>query len=63
MKLVVRIKERIQFVYITIVFISVLVGFVITVILAHITWALSIRTAKTVTWVLTREWALTCDPC
>ena len=28
------------------------------VILAHVTWALSIRAAKTVTWVLTQEWAL-----
>ena len=42
--------------------VSVLVGFVIAAILAHVTWALaqewvlSIRTAKTVTWALTREW-------
>ena len=64
MKLLVRIRERIKIVYITIVFVSVLVGFVITAILLHVTWvlawewALSIRTAKTVTWVFTQEWAL-----
>ena len=34
-------------IYITIVFVSVLVAFVITAILAHVTWALSIPTAKT----------------
>ena len=66
MKLLVRIVERIEIVYITIVFVSVLVGFVIAAILAHITWALareelSIRTAKTVAWVLTWEWALARD--
>ena len=49
MKLLVRISERIEIVYITIVFVSVLVCFVIAAILAHITWVLSIRTAKTVT--------------
>ena len=31
------------------------------VILAHVTWALFIRAAKTVTWALTREWALARD--
>ena len=67
MKLLVRIRERIEIVYITIIFISVLVGFVIPAILAHVTWALarewalSIRTAQTVTWALTREWALARD--
>ena len=60
-KLLVRIRERIEIVYITIVFVSVLVGFVIIVILIHVTWALawewalSIRTARTVTWALIRE--------
>ena len=45
----------------------VLVGFVIAAILAHITWALarewalSFRTAKTVTLALTREWVLAWD--
>ena len=63
-KLLIRIRERIEMmiVYITIIFVSVLVGFIIAVliILAHITWALawewavSIGTAKTVTWALTR---------
>ena len=59
MKLLVRIRERIEIVYITIIFISVLVGYVIAVILAHVTralareWALSILTAKIVTWALT----------
>ena len=67
MKLLVRIKERSEIIYITIVFVSVLTGYVIVVILAHVTWALarewmlSIRTAKTVTWVLTQEWALAWD--
>ena len=57
MKLLLRIRERIEIVYITVVFISV-VGFVIVVTLAHVTWVLarewvlSIRTAQTVTWVL-----------
>ena len=37
-KLLIRIRERIKIVYVTIAFISVLVGFVIAVILAHITW-------------------------
>ena len=66
-KLLIRIRERIKIVYITIVFISALVGFIITAVLAHVTWALaqewvlSIRTAKTVTWTLTREWALAQD--
>ena len=61
MKLLVRIREKIEIVYITIVFVSVLVGFVIAVILAPVTWALarewalSIQTAKTVTWALTRS--------
>ena len=56
MKLLVRIRERIEIVYITIIFISVLVGYVVAVILAHVTralareWALSIQTAKIVTW-------------
>ena len=27
------------------------------VILGHVTWALSFRAAKIVTWALTREWA------
>ena len=31
------------------------------VILAHVTWALFIRAAKTVTWALTGEWALARD--
>ena len=31
------------------------------VILAHVTWALFILAAKTVTWALTREWALARD--
>ena len=50
-KLLVRIRERIEIIYITIVFVSVLVCFVIPMILAHVTWALaqewalSIRTA------------------
>ena len=67
MKLLVKIRERVEIVYIIIVFVSVLVGFVITVILAHVTWALaqewalSILTAKIVTWVLTQEWALAQD--
>ena len=51
-------QRRIDIVYITIVFVSVLVSFVIAVILANVTWALSIRTAKTVTWALTQEWTL-----
>ena len=52
MKLLVRIRERVKIVYITIVFVSVLVSFIIAAILAHVTWALawewafSIRTAK-----------------
>ena len=60
MKLLLRIRERIKIIYITVVFISV-VGFVIVVTLAHVTWvlaqewALSIRTAQTVTWVLARD--------
>ena len=64
-KPLIRIRERIEIVYITIVFLSVLIGFVITVILAHVTWvlarewALSIRTAKTVTWALTRDTMVT----
>ena len=41
MKLLVRIKEKIEIVYITIVFVSVLVGFVVAVILAHVIWALA----------------------
>ena len=67
MKLLVRIRERIEIAYITIVFVSVLVGFVITAFLAHITWALarewvlSIRAAKTVIWVLTWELVLAQD--
>ena len=67
MKLLVRIRERIEIVYITIIFVSVVIGFVIAVILAHVTWALarewalSIQTAKTVTWELTWEWALDRD--
>ena len=67
MKLLVRIRERIKIIYINIVFVSVLVGFVIAVILAHVTWVLarewvlSIRTAKIVTWVLTRELVLARD--
>ena len=67
MKLLIRIREWIEIIYITIVFISVLVSFVITAILAHVTWALaqewalSFRTAKTVTWALTWEWALVWD--
>ena len=69
MKLLVRIRERIEiiYMYIIIVFISVLVGFVIAATLAHITWALaweqalSIQTAKTVTWALTWEWVLAWD--
>ena len=67
MKLLVRIKEKIEMVYITIVFISVLVGFVVAVILAHVIWvlarkwALSILTAKTVIWALTQEWVLARD--
>ena len=54
MKLLVRIRERLKIVYIIIVFVSVLIGFVTAVILAHVTWvlaqewALSIQTAKTV---------------
>ena len=35
--LLVRIRERIDIVYITIVFVSVLVGYVIATILAHVT--------------------------
>ena len=31
------------------------------VILGHVNWALSFRAAKTVTWTLTREWALARD--
>ena len=31
------------------------------VILAHVTWALFIRAAKTVTWALTQAWALAQD--
>ena len=58
MKLLVRVREKIVIVYITIVFVSVLVSFVIAAILAHVTWALSIRTVKIVTWALIREWAL-----
>ena len=46
MKLLIRIRERIEIVYITIVFISVLVSFVITAILAHVNWTLA------------QEWAL-----
>ena len=67
MKLLARIRERIEIVYITIIFISVLVGFVIPAILAHVTWALvwewalSIRTAQTFTWALTREWSFVSD--
>ena len=59
-KLLVRTRERIESVYITIVFVSVLVGFIIT----HVAWVLaqewvlSIQTAKTVTWALTRKWTL-----
>ena len=54
-------QRKIDIVYITIVFVSVLVGFVIAAILAHVTWALSIRTVKIVTWVLTQEWTLGWD--
>ena len=67
MKLFVRIREGIKIVYITIIFVSVLVSFVIPAILTHVTWALaqewvlSNRTAQTVTWALTREWALARD--
>ena len=63
-KLLVRIRKRIKIIYITIVFVSVLIGFIIAAILAHVTWAhvrewaLSIQIAKTVTWALIREWAL-----
>ena len=39
MKLLVRVREKIVIVYITIVFVSVLVSFVIAAILAHVTWA------------------------
>ena len=38
MKLLVRIRERIKIIYITIVFVSVLVGFIIA---AHVIWALA----------------------
>ena len=60
MKLLVN-QKRIKIVNISIIFVSVIVDFIIIVILAHVTWALvrewvlSIRTAKTVTWVLTRD--------
>ena len=66
-KLLVKIRERVEIIYIIIVFVSVLIGFVIAVILAHVTWALaqewalSILAAKTVTWVFTQEWALAWD--
>ena len=46
-------------IYITVIFVSRLRHRCI--ILAHVTWALSIPTAKTVIWVLTREWALARD--
>ena len=64
-KLLIRIRERSEIVYITIVFLSVLIGFVIAAILVHVIWAparewaLSIRTAKTVTWALTRDTMVT----
>ena len=67
MKLLVRIRESIEIVYITVVFISVLAGFVIARILARVTWvlaqewAISILTAKIVTWALIREWVLVRD--
>ena len=66
-KLLIRIRERIEILHITIVFVSVIVGFFIAAVLVHITWAfaqewvLSIQTAKTVTWALTREWAFVRD--
>ena len=66
-KLLIRIRERIEVLHITIVFVSVIVGFVIAAVLVHITWAfaqewvLSNQTAKTVTWALTREWAFARD--
>ena len=59
-KLLVRIRREIEIIYITIVFVGVLVGFVIAAILAQVTWVLSVRTAKTVTWTLTWEWVLAC---
>ena len=52
MKLLVRIRERIEIIYITIVFVSVLVGFVIPAILAHVTRALARETTVILFWLL-----------
>ena len=64
-KLLVRIRDRIEIVYTTIIFVSILVGFVIAAlswlwVIAR-EWALSIQTARTVTWVRTWQWALAQD--